>query len=114
MRITRTTPNVGVGRDGWSLRQLPSGRWQARYRAPDGEMYAARTGADKPLTFLTQTDARTWLADVYTKIAGQERESPAGARIRASHLPVRELNPARGRPRKTGTACSHSEMLTKV
>lgn len=57
-------------REGWgSLRKLPSGRWQARYPGPDGEMYTARTDDDKPLTFLTKTDARTWLAGVHTKIA---------------------------------------------
>ena len=41
-------------REGWgSLRKLPSGRWQARYPAPDGGSYTARTDDDKPLTFLT-------------------------------------------------------------
>lgn len=41
-------------REGWgSLRKLSSGRWQARYPAPDGGSYTARTDDDKPLTFLT-------------------------------------------------------------
>jgi integrase len=40
-------------------------------------MYTARTEDDKALTFLTKTDARTWLAGVHTKIARQEWESPS-------------------------------------
>ena len=68
-----------------SLRKLPSGRWQARYPAPVGQMHSARTEDDKPLTFLTKTDARTWLASVHTKIAQGEWEPPSvvAARRRA-------------------------------
>ena len=43
-----------------SLRHLPSGRWQARYRLPSGEMVPA------PVTFLTRGDAGRWLASVET------------------------------------------------
>lgn len=72
-------------RDLGSLRKLPSGRLQARYPAPDGEMYPARKEDDKPLTFLTKTDARTWPAGVHTKIARGEWEPPSivAARRRA-------------------------------
>ncbi|WP_422933323.1 tyrosine-type recombinase/integrase [Sinomonas sp. P47F7] len=73
-------------REAWGrLRKLPSGRWQARYPAPDGETHTARTEDDKPLTFLTKTDARAWLASVHTKIAREEWESPSvlAARRRA-------------------------------
>lgn len=73
-------------REGWgSLRRLPSGRWQARYPGPDGVIYTARTEDDKALTFLTKTDARTWLAGVHTKIAHGEWAAPAelAARRRA-------------------------------
>lgn len=60
-------------REAWGrLRKLPSGRWQARYPGPDGKTYSARTQDDKPLTFFTKTDARTWLASVHTKIARGE------------------------------------------
>ncbi|EFL00986.1 integrase [Streptomyces sp. SPB78] len=38
-----------------TVRQLPSGRWQARYWAPDGSRRTA------PETFETRTDAQTWL-----------------------------------------------------
>ncbi|MGO0577800.1 tyrosine-type recombinase/integrase [Ornithinimicrobium panacihumi] len=73
-------------REAWGrLRKLPSGRWQARYPGPDGEMYTARTDDDKPLTFLSKTDARTWLAGVHTKIARDLWEPPSvlAARLRA-------------------------------
>ena len=38
-----------------NARQLPSGRWQARFNGPDGEQHAA------PTTFLTKQDASAWL-----------------------------------------------------
>ncbi|MBD0746048.1 tyrosine-type recombinase/integrase [Streptomyces sp. CBMA152] len=61
-------------RDFGSVRRLPSGRWQARYWAPDGE----RRGA--PETFETKTDAQTWLnvtqADMERKVW---RDPDAGA-----------------------------------
>lgn len=77
MSTTRAAGTTGAKREGWgSIRKLPSGRWQARYPAPDGETYTARTEDDKPLTFLTKTDARTWLAGVHTTIARGEWEQP--------------------------------------
>ena len=70
-------------REAWGrLRKLPSGRWQARYPAPDGAMHTARTEDDKPLTFLNRTDARTWLAGVHTKIARQEWGPPSAVAAR--------------------------------
>lgn len=86
MSTTKATESAAVRREAWgSLRKLPSGRWQARYPAPGGETYTARTEDDKPLTFLTTTDARTWLAAVHTKIARREWEPPSvlAARRRA-------------------------------
>ncbi|GAB4083803.1 hypothetical protein GCM10028784_04330 [Myceligenerans cantabricum] len=65
-------------RESWgSLRKLPSGRWQARYQAPDGETYTARPEDDKPLTFATKTDAREWLSAMHTTIARGQWEAPA-------------------------------------
>lgn len=59
----------GAKRESWgSLRKLPSGRWQVRYPGPDGKTYTARTDEDKPRTFLTKTDARTWLASLQTRM----------------------------------------------
>lgn len=40
-----------------SVRQLPSRRWQARYRLDDGTLRCA------PVTFDTKLDAGAWLAD---------------------------------------------------
>ena len=61
------------------LRQLPSKRWQARYRGPDGNVYSARTEAGQPLTFLTKTDARGFLNQTHAAIARGEWESPEDA-----------------------------------
>ncbi len=86
MRDTTKRGSAGTRREAWgSLRKLPSGRWQARYVGPDGRKYTARTEDDKSLTFLTKTDARTWLAGVHTKIARGDWEPPAtlAARLRA-------------------------------
>lgn len=44
------------------LRKLPSGRWQARYNAPDGSDHAA------PRTFATKTDATRYLATIETDV----------------------------------------------
>lgn len=67
-------------REAWGmLRQLPSKRWQARYRGPDGKVYSARTADDRPLTFLTKTDARAFLNQTHAAIARGEWESPEDA-----------------------------------
>ncbi len=44
------------------VRQLPSGRWQVRYLAPDGAERSA------PTTFARKTDAERWLVSVETDI----------------------------------------------
>jgi integrase len=50
-RVPKRRPR-GAGR----VRQLPSGRWQARFTGPDGVLRSA------PMTFDTKLDATTWLA----------------------------------------------------
>lgn len=50
-----------MARDG--IRKLPSGRYQARYMAPDGLRHNA------PMTFDTKKDARTWLDTVRADMA---------------------------------------------
>lgn len=83
MTASRTTTTSPARREAWgSLRKLPSGRWQARYPAPDGQTYTARTDDDKPLTFLTKTDARAWLASIHAKIARHEWEPPSAVALR--------------------------------
>lgn len=67
-------------REAWGrLRKLPSKRWQARYMGPDDKVYSARTEDDKPLTFLTKGDARTWLNGVHATISRGEWLPPAAA-----------------------------------
>lgn len=69
--------NATARREAWGrLRKLPSGRWQVRYPGLDGITYTARTDQNKPLTFLTKTDARIWLAGVQTKMARGLWEPP--------------------------------------
>lgn len=75
---TVSQEQTAARRETWGrLRKLPSGRWQVHYSGPDGQTYPARTDSNKPLTFLTKTDARTWLASMQTKIARGEWEPPA-------------------------------------
>ena len=53
-----------------SLRRLASGRWQARYRAPDGRRLAAAT------TFTTKRVALAWLAEQQSDIERGRWKSP--------------------------------------
>jgi hypothetical protein len=56
-----------------SLRQLSSGRWQARYQRPDGTLRPA------PETFERKRDAAKWLAGMETEIAKGEWRDPEAA-----------------------------------
>jgi integrase len=53
-----------------AIRKLPSGRWQARYRGPDGVMRPA------PGTFERKGDASRWLAVIESDIAKGEWRDP--------------------------------------
>lgn len=67
-----TTRSVGRRRFG-SVRRLPSGRYQARYRDETGAEYTA------PETFATKTDAARWLATIETDmLRGQWIEPRSG------------------------------------
>lgn len=55
-------------RETGSVRQLPSGRWQARYRNAEGVLRPA------PVTFDTKLDASAWLADYANGVAALEPE----------------------------------------
>ncbi len=66
--------NKGKRRRFGAVRQLPSGRWQARYRGPDGIDRPA------PHTFATKKDAERWLAVKEAEIIRGEWTNPdAGA-----------------------------------
>jgi len=59
-----------------SVRHLPSGRWQARYRLPSGEMVPAS------VTFPTKGDAGRWLSSVETDRARGLWVDPRAGRMR--------------------------------
>ncbi len=67
-----------MGRDFGSVRQLASGRWQARYRDPDGVRRSA------PMTFTTKRVASAWLADVRDDIERGRWVSPEQAEAHAA------------------------------
>ena len=53
-----------------NIRKLPSGRYQARYRGPDGQLRPA------PVTFERKTDASRWLSLKETEISKGEWIAP--------------------------------------
>jgi integrase len=58
-----------------SLRQLPSGRWQARYHDAAGKTHTA------PETFATRPEAARFLAQVETDLARGEWTDPRAGRV---------------------------------
>jgi len=65
----RKTRNFGT------LRQLPSSRWQARYRGPDGLMRSA------PNTFTRKTDGARWLAMTEAELLAGPWIDPDAGRV---------------------------------
>ena len=57
------------------VRRLPSGRWQARYRGPDGRDHPALS------TFATKTDAERWLSLTEADIIKDNWLNPDAGRI---------------------------------
>jgi hypothetical protein len=57
------------------VRRLPSGRYQARYRGPDGVDHPA------PSTFVTKTDAEKWLARMELDIHDEQWLDPDLGRV---------------------------------
>jgi integrase len=72
-----------------SVRQLPSGRWQARYREHDHALQSA------PFTFDTKLDASAWLADYVegAVVTDHRRPDPTLTEYAATWLDSRELKP---------------------
>jgi hypothetical protein len=58
-----------------SIRRLPSGRWQARYRGLDGVLRSA------PHTFANQADAKRWLALTEAELLGGRWIDPEAGRV---------------------------------
>lgn len=59
-----------------NVRQRPSGRWQARYRGPDGRMRSA------PETFHRKSDAQRYLTIVEAQMAHGDWMDPQRAKVR--------------------------------
>ncbi len=91
-----------------ALRKLPSGRWQARFRGPDGTMRPA------PVTFDTKLDASTWLK-------AQASDTAAGIWAPASAAPRGRLTLEQyartwldGRDLKPRTRALYRELLAAL
>ena len=63
-------------RDWGRIRQLKSGRWQARYPSPDGILRPALN------TFTTRKEAARWLADKQTEIVQSDWVDPDAGKVR--------------------------------
>jgi integrase len=64
------------GRRFGAIRELPSGKFQASYRGPDGKRHTRRTDDDRPLTFSTQRKAEKWLSEVEVDIERGQWTAP--------------------------------------
>lgn len=71
------------------VRQLPSGRWQARYAAADGAEHTA------PLTFATKTAADRWLVSLETDLSRGQWVDPRSGELPLAHYAEQWLQ-ARG------------------
>ncbi|SEG31426.1 Site-specific recombinase XerD [Thermomonospora echinospora] len=76
-------------RDFGSVRQLPSGRWQARYRDPDGKRRTA------PQTFTTKREANRWLTLKAAEIERGEWINPDAGKITLGEWGTRWLESVR-------------------
>ncbi|MBT2907471.1 tyrosine-type recombinase/integrase [Streptomyces sp. McG8] len=66
---------AGKRRQFGRVRKLPSGRYQARYVGPDGQLRPA------PETFRTKRDADAWLADKQTEMRRGDWHDPDAGRV---------------------------------
>jgi integrase len=73
-------------RDFGRIRQLPSGRWQARYPGPDG------IGRSAPRTFERKRDAADWLAEKRTELARGDWLNPDLGRVLFGEYAARWVN----------------------
>lgn len=59
-----------------AIRRLPSGKWQARFPAPGGQLVPA------PERFSTKAEAGRYLAEVEVRMARGDWTHPAASRVR--------------------------------
>jgi len=78
-----------------SIRKLPSGRWQARYRGPDGLLRSA------PHTFAYKGDASKWLALAEAELLGGKWIDPDAGRVPFSEYATAWLDERPGLRPKT-------------
>jgi hypothetical protein len=64
-----------------TVRQLPSGRWQARYRD-----HMSNRMISAPNRFLTKVDAARWLSSIETDMARGQWVQPEAGRITLTDL----------------------------
>jgi integrase len=69
-----------------AIRKLPSGRFQARYRGPDGQMHSA------PRTFASKDEAARWLTIAESQIIRQEWIDPKQAKIKLNDYAERWID----------------------
>ncbi|MEV0080458.1 tyrosine-type recombinase/integrase [Nocardia neocaledoniensis] len=78
-----------------SLRKLPSGRWQARYRGPDGQMRPA------PRTFETKKAAEQWLSTTEVQILQGDWIDPERSKVHVDQYVERWIDQRPGLRPKT-------------
>lgn len=109
---SKGTPRRGFGR----LRALPSGRWQAAYTGPDGQVYKASA------TFDDEDAARGWLSKERRVIESEEWTPPANrAAVRTRSRETFEhfaktwldTRQVRGRPLKPRTRDHYQQLLDR-
>ena len=83
----------------WTVRKLPSGRWQARYRDGSGKMFPA------PSTFPTKTDATRFLAEM-------EADKGRGTRDQSSRFPTQPRTRVTPGSRSRRRAAQRSPVLS--
>lgn len=75
-----------------TLRKLPSGRWQARYKGPDGVMHRA------PETFETKTDAEVWLTQQKADLTRGDWLDPLAGEVNFEAYALRWVTERRLKP----------------
>lgn len=96
---------MGKKRGFGTVRQLPSKRWQARYRGPDGILRSA------PRTFATKKAAEQWLSVTEVQLIQGDWVDPERARITVEEYVARWIDQRPGlRPR---TAALYKWLLRK-
>ena len=99
--------NVNKRRRFGRVRQLPSGRWQARYAGPDGRQRTADT------TFGTSGEAARWLAGVETDLhRGAWLDPKQGAVTLRSYAKTWiDTRTVQGRPLRPRTLSNYRSLL---